>query len=374
MTWPNRQDIKILFFCGDLNADPRTREGKKLDYLTRSNNMQLHINCPTRITPTTATILDQFVSNCPELISDIEVIDPISTCDYCPITASLKFKNNFAKKAAYSRHIWQYDKVDFSAFREALLTADWDACFESDDPSVVATLWTETFMMIARTHIPNKSIIVRPNDKSFFNANLRRLRRQKNRKHKAAKLLNTPESWQEFREIRNKYNDKLNEMKKGKEAKQLNLLKDPDNLNTKQWWNIASSILNRQKSSSYPPLVVGNEIVTGSKEKAEMFNEYFTSFATLDSSNVQLPISNEDQYNILSNIEITESEVRDLIHCMDTGKASGPDQVPPMLLKQAGSCIVPSLTRLFNLSLSKHIFPRNWKKANVLPIFKKTPR
>jgi hypothetical protein len=32
---------------------------------------------------------------------------------------------------------------------------------------------------------------------------------------------------------------------------------------------------------------------------------------------------------------------------------------------------VPSLTRLFNLSLSKCIFPQDWKKANVIPLFKK---
>ena len=41
------------------------------------------------------------------------------------------------------------------------------------------------------------------------------------------------------------------------------------------------------------------------------------------------------------------------------------------MLKKAGNAIVPSLTRLFNLSLEKHIFPDTWKKANVTPIHKK---
>ena len=41
------------------------------------------------------------------------------------------------------------------------------------------------------------------------------------------------------------------------------------------------------------------------------------------------------------------------------------------MLKKAGDSIVPSLTKLCNLSLSKGIFPNSWKKANVIPIHKK---
>ena len=41
------------------------------------------------------------------------------------------------------------------------------------------------------------------------------------------------------------------------------------------------------------------------------------------------------------------------------------------MLNMAGDVIVRSLTRLFNLSLSVSVFPSMWKKANVVPVFKK---
>ena len=44
------------------------------------------------------------------------------------------------------------------------------------------------------------------------------------------------------------------------------------------------------------------------------------------------------------------------------------------MLKQAGNAIVPSLTRLLNLSLQTSTFPNVWKLANVIPIFKKNDK
>ena len=41
------------------------------------------------------------------------------------------------------------------------------------------------------------------------------------------------------------------------------------------------------------------------------------------------------------------------------------------MLKEAGDAIVPSLTKLINLSLSSGKVPSSWKKANVIPIHKK---
>ena len=56
---------------------------------------------------------------------------------------------------------------------------------------------------------------------------------------------------------------------------------------------------------------------------------------------------------------------------MDASKATGPDGIAPRLLREAGQSIVPSLTRLINLSLTLAKVPKSWKTANVIPLFKK---
>ena len=41
------------------------------------------------------------------------------------------------------------------------------------------------------------------------------------------------------------------------------------------------------------------------------------------------------------------------------------------MLKETGATIVLSLLRIFNLSFSSGIYPKSWKRANVVPIYRK---
>ena len=64
------------------------------------------------------------------------------------------------------------------------------------------------------------------------------------------------------------------------------------------------------------------------------------------------------------------SEVQKLLENLEIKKATGLDNLPPKLLKLAA----PSLTFIFNQSLSSGIVPLGWKLARVTPIFKKGKR
>ena len=52
-------------------------------------------------------------------------------------------------------------------------------------------------------------------------------------------------------------------------------------------------------------------------------------------------------------------------------KATGPDQISHVMLKQAGNAISASLCKLFKMSLQFEVYPKIWKQANVVPIHKK---
>ena len=125
--WINLQDsidlakqsgTNKIIVTGDFNADPHTREGNLLQLFTLSNNLTIHVNEPTRITPTTSTILDQFLSNVPCSLKNIEVLAPIGNCDHCPIKSTLTLRHKFNKPKCFQRHIWQYSLADFELFRE----------------------------------------------------------------------------------------------------------------------------------------------------------------------------------------------------------------------------------------------------------------
>ena len=72
----------------------------------------------------------------------------------------------------------------------------------------------------------------------------------------------------------------------------------------------------------------------------------------------------------LTNITLSENEVLNCLRSIDVLKASGPDAIPGRLLKAVATEITPSLTRVFNLSLSSGKVPSAWKIALITPILK----
>ena len=86
--------------------------------------------------------------------------------------------------------------------------------------------------------------------------------------------------------------------------------------------------------SSVPTLVDGANLISDAKEKSEVFNEYFCSQSKIDDDSASLPreITYFQNDVSLSDVRTTESEVLDLLKCVDIGKAYGPDGIGNRIL------------------------------------------
>ena len=73
----------------------------------------------------------------------------------------------------------------------------------------------------------------------------------------------------------------------------------------------------------------------------------------------------------MQNIHITTKGTEKLLNNLDTSKATGPDQISARILKQYSTQLAPHLTYIFNKSLERGAVPTDWRRANVIPIFKK---
>lgn len=163
--------IKNILIAGDLNADPNSRQWVNLKSVTESNNLEIHIKEPTRITSTSETILDQFISNMEDRVKNISVFEPIATTDHSTISVELLF--GIIRKKTFSRLIWNYAKANYTKFHEKLQSAPWDDCFVANNVHTAAESWTDMFLNIAGDCIPNKIVKIYPNDKPFYTSALR---------------------------------------------------------------------------------------------------------------------------------------------------------------------------------------------------------
>ena len=55
---------------------------------------------------------------------------------------------------------------------------------------------------------------------------------------------------------------------------------------------------------------------------------------------------------------------------LDPSKAPGSDDIPTRLLILSASTIAPCIHHLYTLSLQRAVFPDDWKKATITPIYK----
>ncbi|MCG8033368.1 MAG: reverse transcriptase family protein, partial [Candidatus Thiodiazotropha taylori] len=73
-------------------------------------------------------------------------------------------------------------------------------------------------------------------------------------------------------------------------------------------------------------------------------------------------------------IKVNIKGVLKLLKDIKPHKASGPDNIPARLLKEAAEELAPGLTHLFQISIDSGKIPHDWKSALVTPVFKKGNR
>ena len=73
-------------------------------------------------------------------------------------------------------------------------------------------------------------------------------------------------------------------------------------------------------------------------------------------------------------INISVNGVQQLLGNLNVHKSTGPDCIPARLLKELSMELAPALSHIFQASLQQGCIPTEWKKANIVPIFKKGNR
>ena len=140
-------------------------------------------------------------------------------------------------------------------------------------------------------------------------------------------------------------------------------------LGSQDFWQIANSVLNKGKSA-IPPLFNGLEVFSSASDKAKLFGKSFSKNYNLDDSGISLPIFPSRTNLKLHNISITPKMLKKVIMNFDSSKASGPDCIPVVVLKNCESELSYILAKLFNMCLKESCFLDCWRVSSVVPVFK----
>ena len=111
-------------------------------------------------------------------------------------------------------------------------------------------------------------------------------------------------------------------------------------------------------------------MLSSASDKAKLFAENFSMNSNLDDSVFSLPVFPSRTNLKLHTISVTPKMVRKVVMNLDLSKASGPDYIPVVVLKNCEPELSYILAELFSKCLKEFSFPDCWKVSSVVPVFK----
>ena len=139
--------------------------------------------------------------------------------------------------------------------------------------------------------------------------------------------------------------------------------------NPKRLWTYLKS--RKQDTSGVAPLKDQNGILQNEPEtKAELLNSQFQSAYTREELS-RVPDMGASPHPPMEEIRIDNHGVHKLLLGLKPHKATGPDMVPARFLKDFAMELSNIITKLFQFSIDSGTIPDDWKRASIVPIFKK---
>ena len=170
--------------------------------------------------------------------------------------------------------------------------------------------------------------MIRPNDKPWFNSELRYNIRLRDRLRKKAFKTNNNFDKIRYKRQRNRVNNMKKNAKENFNDPIDDILSNSET-GSKSFWQIMGRFMGKSQCSfKVPPLSNADDIYSFSdQDKAKTLNDYFCSISTIDDLNIELPVFENRTEISLSHIIITQSEVTDILNTLKVNKATGPDGI-----------------------------------------------
>ena len=291
----------------------------------------------------------------------------------------IRFPFQYHCQKTYERLVLLYKKANFDQLKQLVINHNWDRLYDGSINEAFEKFTDDVFSFV-KTCIPSKLVTIRPDDKSWFDSEIRHFSSIRDRLKRKALKSGDSNDWKKYKHTRNKVN---NFKKHAKENFYNNLelsLSEFYNNDKKKFWQVIRHFVkNKNTSDSMPPLITfsdgsRNVYCFSDEEKAECLNNFFTSIWNVDDSNTHLPIFQVKYPNTLSDISdisCTDPEIEILINSLNPNKSTGPDNISNRMLKAVAKEISVPLSILFNRSFAEGVFANSLKVWNVLPLYKK---
>lgn len=337
-----------------------------LDILN-DNNLTQVVDKKTRNDRT----LDLLCMSNPSHINRIETLPPVGHSDHDIIFSEINFKmpntNQIPHKVViYKKANWKEIEKDLNNTYKHLK--------ENQTNMTIDELWSkfknDTLETIDK-HIPKKTL-GKKSKLPWLNRDLKRLIKKKNKLYNKKKK--NPTYTAGYKKVKTKLQK---EMRNAYWTYVENVIfdteiKEPDNIKYKKQPKNLFTFIKSQKNENtgIAPLRSEGVLHTNPEDKANILNKQFQSAFTSE-SDTTIPNKGHSTHPKMNAFKIYREGVHKLLKNINPKKATGPDNIAGMILKENIDICTDILTIIYNKSLEQEKVPSDWNHANVTPVFKK---
>jgi hypothetical protein len=348
-------NVSIL---GDFNidiTDVNHQYYNKFTLLCQLFNFDQLINEPTRVTPTSSTIIDLICTNIPDRHALTNVLK-VTLSDHFLISTHVSSPVREKHKTINCRTYKNFNSNSFTLDLSAALDN-----FSLNDSTPVLKQWDRfksLFLGISDYHAPYRSYRAKAKSSPWVNDEIVKLIKIRDKTHSEAISNSDSILFEEYRSMRNNINGMIAHNKKS-------FITDivTTDRNSKSLWKAVSYLTGKNEQTDSIP----NEL------NADVMNQFFANVGSRltgqfdDGEPVWKGPSSSYTFSFqLINEQTVKKYLRNLpdksnldILCFDA-----------KLLRVSSEIIAKPLTNLFNLSITQCYVPDDWKKARVTPIYK----
>ena len=355
-----------LYIFGDFNLNLLScHDNNVFEFINLMYSFSLYpvITRPTRVTRTSATLIDHIWTSQPEEnIGNYVIQTDIS--DHFPTVSQFRFDSSPHRSHYISKRF--YTKKSLEKFTNDLTLVNWNFIFNSTCAEEAYNLFYSKFREIFEINFPLKSICQnrKTADSPYITPALKNSIKEKHRLERLSKKwpLTYRDQYKRFR------NTLTSTLRTAKSLYYKNKI-TANQGNPKSQWSTINFLLGRSKSLSRTI-----ELQPPCNDTADKFNDHFlnNAHASNEETNYKDYLKNSPNFSFFL-APTDKYEVDKILNSLKS-YTPGYDDISPKVLKYTSHLISVPLAHIINLSFNTGIFPSQLKTAKVIPIFKSGDR
>ena len=328
------------------------------------------INKPTRITDSSATLIDHIWTNIHSVkFNSGIIVDPIS--DHLPIVQCSLI--GMPKCNITLTETKKFTQITINNFNINLQMLDISDTLAESDPEKAFATFMYSYSQTFNDSFTNKKTN-KPKNKVWYDKELHELNRDKQISYRKYLAKKSTTAKLAYMAARNKYFQQI-ELKK--RMHYMNIFYHHRH-NIRATWRTINGLLGKVKSAIKSPLIVDDQLSENPIIIANHFNDYFSNVA--DELIDKLPKNPPTAFTTYLNNPISSTifmypttpyEIRTILNNLKGKSSFGQDGIPSKVIKSSPDTIILALSHIFNCSISSGKFIEAFKIAKIVPLFKK---